>query len=441
LVIPIMAVGILALILFFGKESAAISDLGDSFADQRERIGLEILSDYYRFGNPLFAASFVFAVGTVALVWGCGKGWLERPLAEGLMIGLVAVDLVFFARVNIASNEPEKVYPTTPAIEFLQAQMQADLFRITTAPNTLYEGRQAGEFSRYRDDHGWYMASSLPVLVPNTAAIFGLQDIRGYESVYTLDYSTYLARLDGHSEPFGALAIPTQVISHPMLDALNVKYILSVEPLDAPNPADQAGRGVYIDTPATPQTGQIGTSAPTDLADLELVYAGEILIYENPNALPRAALYFQVEVLPDAEAVLDAMSAPAYDPWKGLYLDSSSNFDLPPAADLVPIPATITHYDPNRVVIEVDAPQDAVLMLADKNYPGWVAAVDGAETPIATANYLMRAVGVPAGQHTVEFRYQSAVIRYSLWLSLLSLVGLLVGVIATSWGWRFPKLL
>jgi hypothetical protein len=181
-----------------------------------------------------------------------------------------------------------------------------------------------------------------------------------------------------------------------MLDALNVKYILSAEPLDIPN--------------------------------LELVYQDEILIYQNPRALPRAALYFRAEVLPDAEAVLVAMSAPEYDPWKQVYLDSSSPFDPPPPADLAPLPARITHYDPNRVVIEVEAPQDGVLILADKNYPGWVATIDGVETPIATANYLMRAVRIPAGEHTVEFHYRSGVIRLSLWVSLLSALGLVGGI-------------
>lgn len=394
LVIPLMLAGMIALRLFFGGEVEAAEALPTTFANQGIQIGTRIMADYYRIENPLFAASFVIALAALGITGAYGSGRLTRRRAEWLLIGLAAADLLFFARVHIASTPSELVYPKTPAIEFLQAQ--DGIFRIGAAPNTLYEGRPTGPYSRYRDDHGWYLSSSQPILTPNTAALFGLQDIRGYESVYSLRYSQYMAKIDGRETPFGALLTP-QTVTHPMLDALNMRYVLAVEPLDDPA--------------------------------LTLVYDGEILIYENLKALPRVHLYAEYTVLADADAVLAALASPDYDPKTDLFFETDPQFDLPTEANISQARAEILRYGPNRVSIAVNAPSSAILVLADQNYPGWRAYVDGAETPIHTANTLFRAIQVPAGQHRVEFRYESDVVRWGLWVSAVSFAMVVLGIV------------
>jgi uncharacterized membrane protein YfhO len=54
----------------------------------------------------------------------------------------------------------------------------------------------------------------------------------------------------------------------------------------------------------------------------------------------------------------------------------------------------------------VNASETAFLVLSDTLYPGWQAAVDGQEVSILRANYLLRAVQVPAGEHEVVFKYR-----------------------------------
>jgi hypothetical protein len=52
------------------------------------------------------------------------------------------------------------------------------------------------------------------------------------------------------------------------------------------------------------------------------------------------------------------------------------------------------------------SPRDAVLVLSERDYPGWRARIDGEPTSIVRANYILRAVYVPAGTHVVEVWFE-----------------------------------
>jgi hypothetical protein len=408
LAIPFMVILLFGLMFYFAGQVAALSS---PFAGGAVWIGVNIFADYYSIMNPLFLASIGFGLVALVMIYQLRDSVFGRetrdlsPLLASnrmnrigwLLVALVAAEMLIFAKVNVASTQSDNLYPVTPAIAFLQERAQDEIFRIGAAPNTLYEGRREGEYATYRDDHGWFLSSLLPVMIPNSAAMFGLQDVRGYESVYTLAYSEYLARADGRDTPFDAVAIPTNNTLNPMFDALNMRYVLSIEALDDPA--------------------------------LTEVYSGEIFIYQNENALPRAVLYGDFRVLDDAEAVLDRMAEPDFDPSQELLFENDPGIALLLQNDpescrdtalMCPGEAVITLYEPERVVIEVETSGDAILMLSDLYYPGWVARVDGTETPIARANTIMRAVMVPAGAHEVEFRYESAVIRDGGRISLVS---------------------
>ena len=54
----------------------------------------------------------------------------------------------------------------------------------------------------------------------------------------------------------------------------------------------------------------------------------------------------------------------------------------------------------------VDAPEAGVVVLRDLYYPGWTAAIDGQSVSILRADVLFRAVEVPAGRHTIVFRFE-----------------------------------
>jgi uncharacterized membrane protein YfhO len=97
----------------------------------------------------------------------------------------------------------------------------------------------------------------------------------------------------------------------------------------------------------------------------------------------------------------------------------------PPTAQLKTA-AQIIRYNNELVTIATSADSEAVLVLADSYYPGWKAFVDGREEVIRRANLFFRAVRLPAGNHTVEFRYEPRSFVIGLAISAITLVALAV---------------
>jgi len=137
---------------------------------------------------------------------------------------------------------------------------------------------------------------------------------------------------------------------------------------------------------------------PTSIA------AGELAVFENPRALPRAYVAYNVRAAPAVEKLLGRLSRDDFDPLVETYVEGSPGF-VPATAPARGTAATIVRDDPR--VVEIDATLEApgLVVLADTYYDGWRATVDGNPAPILPTNHLFRGVPVPAGFHRVRFDY------------------------------------
>jgi hypothetical protein len=96
--------------------------------------------------------------------------------------------------------------------------------------------------------------------------------------------------------------------------------------------------------------------------------------------------------------------------------------------------ATVLDREPDRIVARTPAGGKAGrVVVADLDYPGWKVSVDGRPAKGLVADGVLRAVDVPAGAHTVEWRFEPAAIRHGALLSGLTAILLgaacLVGVL------------
>jgi hypothetical protein len=67
---------------------------------------------------------------------------------------------------------------------------------------------------------------------------------------------------------------------------------------------------------------------------------------------------------------------------------------------------TLTASAPNELKYQASMTQGGLAVFSEIHYPkGWVATVDGKETPILRVNYLLRGLELPAGDHEVVFTF------------------------------------
>jgi hypothetical protein len=161
----------------------------------------------------------------------------------------------------------------------------------------------------------------------------------------------------------------------------------------------------------------IVTQQQVDDPRFHVVFHGSGNVIENPDALPRATLVTRYRVAASPRAILDSIAAGREDSARLTWLEHDPGLTLGPGDGGR---ATITRYRLNDVTVDVDAPAPALLRLADLWYPDWKAAVDGRPAEILRADYLLRAVPVPAGRHQVEFRFESKSVKTGFLLSIVS---------------------
>jgi hypothetical protein len=90
----------------------------------------------------------------------------------------------------------------------------------------------------------------------------------------------------------------------------------------------------------------------------------------------------------------------------------------------------LTEYTPRELKYESRSSAEGLAVFSEIYYPGWEATVDGKETPVLRADYILRALNVPAGNHTIVFTFKpkaytvgNKITSASSWLVLLLLLG------------------
>ena len=67
---------------------------------------------------------------------------------------------------------------------------------------------------------------------------------------------------------------------------------------------------------------------------------------------------------------------------------------------------TITSYKPNRLTYDVKSETGGIVVFSEVYYPGWTATIDGKPAEVGRADYILRALQMPAGNHKVELVFE-----------------------------------
>lgn len=195
---------------------------------------------------------------------------------------------------------------------------------------------------------------------------------------------------------------------------------------------DILGAGTVVAT--APLQGVADGERPLQL----LGSTDRVWVYQRGRTLPLARLVTQAEIIPDAVQATARVHQPDFDPATTVILEDEPDCALTngemggtPALSGAEV-AVITEKSNGYWQIQTSSPAPALLILSETAYPGWRVFVDGVEQEWQTAYTAVRATCVPAGEHTIEWRYQPRSYAIGGILSLLGLV--LVGTAV----WRKP---
>lgn len=96
----------------------------------------------------------------------------------------------------------------------------------------------------------------------------------------------------------------------------------------------------------------------------------------------------------------------------------------PDSADAV----ALTLYDTNRLEYKVNTKNGGVVVFSEVYYPGWKATIDGQPAEIGRADYVLRCMNVPAGEHQIVMTFNPESIAKTETVANVSFVLLLLAV-------------
>lgn len=252
----------------------------------------------------------------------------------------------------------------------------------------------------------------------NVGMYYGWQDIRGYDSVIPMQYTQFMERIAPQANELLYNKIAPlysdvrgetyAILDNPLLDLLNVKYVLTTHYL--PNPS-------WVE-----------------------IYRDEaIAVYENREWMERAFIAAEAQVSP-----AEGQPLPQTNLRDVVFIEQTpvEEHGLSPSSPQVK-EARISRYTANDVFVDVNLSDRGWLVLGDAYFPGWKAYVrpfggdesEETELTIYRANSAFRAVYLPeAGQWTVRFVYTPMSFKLGLYTSFLALMALLLLLLYWLWG-------
>jgi len=301
----------------------------------------------------------------------------------------IFITVIFDLMLTNTGYEPtvEESYFKEPTPNIRYVMGDKSLFRICASPYSMHRFSRLTEKSYHKG-----IESSKDRFVTNRMLEFGIYDMWGYDS-------TVLRRPLEVIKPLYNLKSPA---STDLLNLLNVKYFSS-----------HGGTRAY---------GYRKVHETPDGA-----------VYLNTRYLPRAFLVRKVISVDSDNQALEYMLSKEFNPKKEIILEEEFAFTRNgPGSDaerrrdrIKKDKVDILRYSPNIVEISVRAKEPAFLLLSDTYYPGWKAYVDGSIKKIYRADYFLRAVEIPEGEHLIKFVYDPFSFRLGASITAIGLLLLL----------------
>jgi hypothetical protein len=329
---------------------------------------------------------FLGIVGLLFSRWLRG-GLQTRTFAIALSVVTLAdlwiIDRHFFQTVP----PPEAVYAPDDVLQYLQSQK--DNGRVWVFP-----------FGNQAVYHGFDRVGANTIPLRNYLMTFGIEQAGG-------EHGNQLQRWNEYAGAGDKVYVDWHNFTNSpvFMSAANIRYVIS-------------GLDLRMNNTDTASTAM----------GLKEVYRGPTaIVYRNDQALERAYLVPNVQVIPQTDAALNFMRSPAFNPHSVAVVDRPIGTTLP-TTPLVQS-SSIKEKTSDKVVVHTSANREALLVLADVYAKGWHAWIDNKPAPIVITNVAFRGVVVPQGDHDVRFEFSPDALFRGMWISgILFLLLLAYGI-------------
>ncbi|WP_423225581.1 hypothetical protein [Candidatus Amarolinea aalborgensis] len=253
-------------------------------------------------------------------------------------------------------------------------------------PTSAYQQPEIVEFLRQQPG-AWRLDARTDIdqlWLPNTALVAGLDDIWGIVNPLVL------ADVARYWEGIGAAGR-----SSPLYDFLNAQFVV-------------ARKDVTLDW---------------DKFERVFDSPGELAVFRNRRALPRASVAQDAIVVNDQDAAWQAIHAADFDPSRQVVVEGGEAL-----RGGVGAAAAVTTVA-NGLDVDVQTRAPAYLVISQPFYPGWQATDQaGRALTIRRANYAFQAVAISADTTIVHLRFRPASWAWGLILSAAGLLSVLAGL-------------
>lgn len=296
---------------------------------------------------------------------------VPKKLLVVLIFGITITELFRFSYKFTPFSKVELIFPRTQITDFLKIQEKP--FRIMTTDRR--------------------------IMHPNISGVYKIESIDGYDPLYLKNYGNYVSVLqsnnpDSQSSSYNRIVTP-QNYQSPLVDLLNVKYILSFDDLDSNS--------------------------------LDLVMTdGSTKLYENKNFTPRA--FFPEEVI-KTQTPQEQYAILLQSNVKQTATSSTYSFENQATESEM----KFLNYSDQNITINTQTQIDRPLVLTNVFYPGWKAYIDGQQTEVHDADAIFQLIEVPKGNHQIEFKFKPKSFYNGLYISAFALAA---AVICTTTIWR-----
>jgi hypothetical protein len=393
------------------------------------------LTSYLReagFADPAFAdqiAAFSFseawyAVGftglAIALVIVAMSGWFSGrrvALFVGIAGVFLAVDLMRADRHWVVYYNYKKRYASNAVIDFLKDKS--------------YEHRVTARVAPFSDRHFVDQNTGMFMSVAN----LWLQHHFQYYNIQSLE-PVQMPRMPELDKEFSEAMVPTGTNRPPsvlarMWELSNTRYFIgSRQALASIGP--QLGKPpfkILLPFDLTPKPGAPAENLTIDDVDWVKNENGRFAIAEYPDVLPRAQLFTSWQETTNDVEVLDRLASPQFDPHTSVFINGPINIK-PTAATNSTGAVTISKYTPKQIELTASNSAPAILLYNDRFSPNWRAWVDGKEENLLRANFIMRGIALPPGNHTIVMKYAQPTTALKISLVCLAAGFVILGFLA-----------